>query len=180
MESSVTMVWNCVIVFLVKCAVCLEISSHYSQNQKQRHLYKGMDRLCLAYNLELDWFEAMCHQIRSIQKCRLYVCLSIHYFYVFYIFWIHKPAMVHLNMQCSSQRWNSDSLNQCLFYLLYILFYPYFPRLEESTYHVDSILVKGVPLHVLRVTCQNFWLESPLQRALLEVFTWTQKKNRQI
>lgn len=49
----------------------------------------------------------------------------------------------------------------------------------QSTYHVDSILVKGVPLHVLRVAGQNFGLERPLQGALLEVFTWTDKRHRE-
>lgn len=40
-----------------------------------------------------------------------------------------------------------------------------------TTYHVDSILVKGTPLHILRVAGENFGLESPLQWALLQVFT---------
>lgn len=40
-----------------------------------------------------------------------------------------------------------------------------------TTHHVDSILVKGTPLHILRVAGQNLGLESPLQGALLQVFT---------
>lgn len=46
----------------------------------------------------------------------------------------------------------------------------------QSTYHVDSILIEGIPLHVLRVAGQNFGLERPLQGALLKVFTWKKEK----
>lgn len=48
----------------------------------------------------------------------------------------------------------------------------------QSTYHVDSILVEGVPLHVLRVVGQNFGLERPLQGALLKVLTWTDERTQ--
>lgn len=48
--------------------------------------------------------------------------------------------------------------------------------MTKSTYHVDSILVEGVPLHILRIVCQNFGLERPLQGALLKVLTWMDEK----
>lgn len=46
----------------------------------------------------------------------------------------------------------------------------------ETTHHVNSILVKGVPLHILRVAGKNLGLESPLQGALLKIFTWADKR----
>lgn len=55
---------------------------------------------------------------------------------------------------------------------------PLFPppkKRVRSTYHVDSILIEGVPLQVLRVARQHFGLEGSLQRTLLKVLTWTRE-----
>lgn len=46
----------------------------------------------------------------------------------------------------------------------------------ETTHHVNSILVKGIPLHILRVAGENLGLERSLQGALLKIFTWADKR----
>lgn len=51
-------------------------------------------------------------------------------------------------------------------------------QMLEPTHHVNSILVKRVPLHILRVAGKNLRFERPLQGALLKVFTWTNKRQR--